>query len=198
MKTKPLPIPHMALWGALSGAVLAILATVLMGLEYSSFIADFGGFIIGMISLALSGAVVGYLFGVLNGILLSRFINYRDPFTAFDMQRKRWRVYISSALFTSLFLAPIGWAINSLDGLSLLETLYAVIGLLAIPSAMVYAAHRYMFRLRIWNEHHEDGRKAKPKYKKKKNDTVSAPYSLEDFEALASDEEKETSNYRNT
>jgi hypothetical protein len=184
---KPNAILHMLLWGAGSGIILALL--------YIGFIAGLGGasiaemlsFVVTTAGLAfVLGGGAGAILGLVDGIVLWLVMrNVPMPFTRRDMLAIRYRVYAAIGLTTSIG----GFLLTSLAfGTS---WFYYVGFLLFFPPliagiASAYAAHRYLFRLRLWSESLYGGQKEKAKNverleDKPKNET--GYFSEEDAEA---------------
>jgi len=149
MADKPNPVLHMMKWGAGSGFILALLYMILV-LSSSSI----GG---GLAVLAnpffwmlavMYGVIPGLIMGFFIGFMLrSLLLTVPIPFTKADMQSKRVEVYgwtFVLTLFMSLMM--IFFFFGSLSEWLLLGT-----PALIAASASTYAAHRYMYRLRLWS-----------------------------------------------
>ncbi|MEM9952726.1 MAG: hypothetical protein AAF846_14055 [Chloroflexota bacterium] len=144
---------HMAKWGLLSGTVLAVLL-----MTFLSSLDGFGG----LIALIFPPVwILGLFFGGIPGTILgaieASFIKqYLDDapldFNKDDMRHYRSSVYraagfvpIAMHIFLSLFVAMLAGFLGS--GL----VYFFVFGVptLIASAASIYAAHRYMFRLRL-------------------------------------------------
>jgi hypothetical protein len=158
----PEPISHMVLWGVGSGWIFALLYLMFFwemmwgGLDGIAGLAQeplalltnpliwLGSFII--------GAMPGTMLGMLAGLILRQLMKgVPIPFTQGDMQAIRVKVYGWIGLSTVAAGMLLTGLVFGFYGL--IETLLIIL----LPSliaaiASVYAAHRYLFRLRLWSE----------------------------------------------
>lgn len=175
MKKRPNAIWHMTAWGVGSGFILALSYIVIvfdilswadggfnsLGLIFSPFI-WFYSFIFGGIPGAIMGIIVGFaLWRMMRHVPI--------PFTKADMIAKRPRVYTVIGGLTMLLslLLILFFFGGGLFG-SFFDFLFLGIPPIIATIAATYAAHRYMFRLRLWSGGIETHKS------KAKNDAVAA------------------------
>ena len=156
MKKRPNAIWHMMKWGAGSGFILALLyifvvADMLeagfnwetLGILFSPF-----GWYLGFIF----GAVPGALMGAIVGASLWRMMRHVPlPFTKADMMAKRPQVYGITAILTFLMSLALIVIFFGLSFYGFFD--FLLLGFPAVIAAIAsaYAAHRYMFRIRLWS-----------------------------------------------
>ena len=156
MKKRPNAIWHMMKWGAGSGFVLALLyIIVVVDMFEAGFSLETLGILftpVGWYLAFIFGAVPGAVMGTIVGTGLWWMMRQApSPFTKADLIAKRPKVYGITAILTflmSLFL------IVTFFGLSFFNFFdFLLLGIPALIAAIAsaYAAHRYMFRMRLWS-----------------------------------------------
>lgn len=176
MKGKPNPVLHMLLWGFGSGTILALLFIIFF-VSWGASLSQTLSNLINPIawSLALQfGGIPGASLGLLTGLLLwvlSR--GFQEPFSKAEMQRQRYKVYLAIGglttisgyiLTTILFWSTLftyGWGLR-IGGQAPFPLAFFFPPIIA-GIAAAYAAHRYMFRLRLWSEQEYGLQKEKEK-----------------------------------
>ncbi|GAB5493252.1 MAG: hypothetical protein Phog2KO_34670 [Phototrophicaceae bacterium] len=173
MKKRPSAIWHMIKWGFGSGFILALAYFIVLSDIFNSgfnietlgiLISPFGWYL-ALIFGGLPGAFMGLVVGTLLSSLM-REVNI--PFTKADMIAKRGQVYV--LIFALTFTISAFLVFTFFGGI--FNVLLAVpLFIAAIASA--YAAHRYMFRLRLWSGGIETGKV------KAKNDAIASSRLIE-------------------
>jgi hypothetical protein len=178
---KPNAIWHMIRWGIGSGTILAMLYIIFMGgLGSNVGVFDILKLLIEpsfwWISFIVGGGA-GAILGLLDGLMLWALTRKSSrPFTRATMQAIRYRIYGAVGITTTI----AGFMLTALVFGS--SGFYYTGFLLLFPPfiagiAAAYAAHRYLFRLRLWSERIYGAQKEKVKNverleNKPKNDTI--------------------------
>lgn len=173
MKNRPSAIWHMITWGFGSGFILALAYIVVISDIFNSgFNPEIIGLLISPFAWYLAfffGGLPGAIMGFVVGIALSRLMRDIDiPFTKADMIAKRGSVYGSISVLTFTMSAFLIFLFFS----SIFDLIFMMPPFIA-AIASTYAAHRYMFRLRLWSGSIETGKV------KAKNDAVSSSHLIE-------------------
>jgi hypothetical protein len=166
MKGKPNPLAHMLIWGAGSGTILALL--------YLLFFAGLGSFNFVELFLLLIqpsawilalqfGGIPGAILGLLTGLVLwALSMGFREPFNRAEMQRHRYPVYFVIGSLTTILGFVLSVLVFGMSTFSYMGILLWFPPFIAGVAA-AYAAHRYMFRLRLWTEQQYGIQKEKEK-----------------------------------
>lgn len=150
MKHKPNAIWHMVKWGMGSGLILAVLfifslVTFFGDISTADALAALFNPALWLLS-CIFGAIPGAILGFIEGIILEHLTYVAPMNTKADIERQRFAVYL--AIFLTTFLGGLFLMATFL----FTDTFIVFIPPLIAAVAATYAAHRYLFRLRLWSE----------------------------------------------
>jgi hypothetical protein len=183
----PNAIWHMIRWGFVSGTILAMLFIAFHASLSSPTSAEllkiFFEPFFWMIAL-VSGGGAGLILGFIDGVLLLQMT--RDvylPFTQEEMHAVRYKIYsvigITSIIgfYLWILFAEKSIRVRFTDSLGFSTPFIAGI-------AATYAAHRYLFRLRLWSKKAYENRKEKVKNSERLEDKLKHDTILGENEGL--------------
>ncbi len=154
MNKRPNSVLHMVLWG-IGGGFILVPAYVVLFIDIVDLICCGGNDLNGLRLLSqpelwnwtlLFGVIPGGLIGAILGLNLWNIMRKLDkPLTRDKILDNRSEVYVSSFVFTIIISFII---VVILDEISVFSSIPPFL----VAIFATYAAHRYMFRLRLWAE----------------------------------------------